>query len=124
MNYSFTVEVVGAGFDKPANAGYFTLRFPRVLKVHDDRSFRDAVSFAELQEMAKRCLEIPNAYIEDCILVLLTLSSICPPFLMSNRLPTPRLEWSETDIGGLLPQELFLQDLKTCCTELSRHGSS
>ena len=25
FNYPFTVEVVGAGFDKPANAGYFTL---------------------------------------------------------------------------------------------------
>jgi DNA ligase-4 len=53
----FVVEVVGAGFDKPANVGYFTLRFPRVLKVHEDRSFRDTVSFEELQGMAQRCLE-------------------------------------------------------------------
>lgn len=56
----FVVEVTGAGFDKPANAGYFTLRFPRVLKVHDDRLSRDTVNFAELQEMAKRCIEIPD----------------------------------------------------------------
>ncbi|KAG7130939.1 DNA ligase 4 like protein [Verticillium longisporum] len=34
----FIVEVVGAGFDKPANSPYFTLRFPRVLKIHDDRA--------------------------------------------------------------------------------------
>ena len=60
FSHPFTVDVIGAGFDKPANAGYFTLRFPRVLKVHDDRSFRDTVNFSELQEMAKRCLEIPD----------------------------------------------------------------
>ncbi|KFA81692.1 hypothetical protein S40288_08085 [Stachybotrys chartarum IBT 40288] len=50
FKYPFTVEVVGAGFDKPANAEYFTLRFPRVLKVHEDRSFRHAASFEELDE--------------------------------------------------------------------------
>ncbi|KAH6871139.1 hypothetical protein B0T10DRAFT_533639 [Thelonectria olida] len=60
FKHPFIVEVVGAGFDKPANVGYFTLRFPRVLKVHEDRSFRDTISFEELQEMAQRCLEIPD----------------------------------------------------------------
>ncbi|KAH7124304.1 hypothetical protein EDB81DRAFT_912433 [Dactylonectria macrodidyma] len=44
----------------PANVGYFALRFPRVLKVHEDRSFRDTISFEELQKMALRCLEIPD----------------------------------------------------------------
>ncbi|KAH6881050.1 hypothetical protein B0T10DRAFT_580829 [Thelonectria olida] len=53
FKHPFTVEV-------PANVGYFTLRFPRVLKVHEDRSFRDTISFEELQEMAQRCLEIPD----------------------------------------------------------------
>ncbi|KFA77702.1 hypothetical protein S40288_10262 [Stachybotrys chartarum IBT 40288] len=56
----FIVEVVSAGFDKPANVGYFTLRFPRVLKVHEDRSFRDTVGFEELQGTAQRCLEIAD----------------------------------------------------------------
>ncbi|KEY71888.1 hypothetical protein S7711_09756 [Stachybotrys chartarum IBT 7711] len=37
----FTVELVGAGFAKPANA-------------------RDTISFKELQEMAKRCVEMPD----------------------------------------------------------------
>ncbi|KAH7110965.1 hypothetical protein EDB81DRAFT_831389 [Dactylonectria macrodidyma] len=60
FQHPFIVEVVGAGFDKPANVGYFALRFPRVLKVHEDRSFRDTISFEELQEMAQRCLEIPD----------------------------------------------------------------
>ena len=48
----FSVELMGAGFDKPANARYFVLRFPRVLKIHNDRSFKETVSFKELQEMA------------------------------------------------------------------------
>lgn len=41
----FVVELMGAGFDKPANARFFTLRFPRVLKIHEDRSFKETVSF-------------------------------------------------------------------------------
>lgn len=32
------VEVVGAGFDRPPNAQYLTLRFPHIVKVHHDRS--------------------------------------------------------------------------------------
>jgi DNA ligase-4 len=56
----FMVEVVGAGFDKPANTRHYTLRFPRVLKIHEDRSLRDVVSFEELQEMAQSCLGIPR----------------------------------------------------------------
>jgi len=36
---------MGAGFDKPANARYFALRFPRMLKIHGDRSLKDTISF-------------------------------------------------------------------------------
>jgi DNA ligase-4 len=50
----FLIELMGAGFDKPANARYFALRFPRVLKIHNDRSFKETVSFEELQEIASR----------------------------------------------------------------------
>jgi DNA ligase-4 len=56
----FTVEVAGAGFAKPANAWYYTLRFPRVFKVHNDLSFRGIISFKELREMVRRCLDIPD----------------------------------------------------------------
>jgi DNA ligase-4 len=51
---------VGAGFDKSANARYFALRFPGVLKIHRDRSFKDATSFEELQTMAKQCSKVPE----------------------------------------------------------------
>ena len=52
-------EVMGAGFDKPENKRYYTLRFPRVIKIHWDRSCEDTVSFAELQRMADRANRIP-----------------------------------------------------------------
>jgi DNA ligase 4 len=45
---SFLVKLMGAGFDKPANAEYFILRFLRVLKIHNNRSFKETVSFEEL----------------------------------------------------------------------------
>jgi hypothetical protein len=54
----FSVELMGAEFDKPANTRYFTLRFPRMLKIHGDRSFKDTISFEELQQMAKRDSEV------------------------------------------------------------------
>ena len=47
------VEVVGAGFDRPADARYLTLRFPRIVKVHHDRSLDDAINFTEYQSMAE-----------------------------------------------------------------------
>lgn len=60
FTHPYIVELVGAGFDKPANTAYYTLRFPRVLKIHDDRSFGDTISFKELQEMAQNCLAMPE----------------------------------------------------------------
>lgn len=47
------VEVIGAGFDKPADTRFFNLRFPRIQKVHGDRPFQDALSFAEYQRLAE-----------------------------------------------------------------------
>ncbi|KAL8815646.1 MAG: hypothetical protein Q9223_005233 [Gallowayella weberi] len=55
----FVVDVVGAGFEKEANRDYFTLRFPRALKLHSDRDWKDSVSFDELQEMAKLTTTVP-----------------------------------------------------------------
>lgn len=55
----FVFEVLGSGFDKPSNRNYFTLRFPRVLKIHWDRDFKDTVGFDELQEMADEARKVP-----------------------------------------------------------------
>lgn len=49
----FVVEMMGSGFEKPSGARYFTLRFPRVVKIHWDRKLEEAASFSELQLLAE-----------------------------------------------------------------------
>ncbi|KAL8774623.1 MAG: hypothetical protein Q9194_003995 [Teloschistes cf. exilis] len=49
----FVLDVMGAGFDKEPSRGYFTLRFPRALRIHGDRNWKACVGFDELQGMAK-----------------------------------------------------------------------
>ena len=46
------VEVIGAGFDRPSNGNFLSLRFPRIVKVHEDRSIQDALDFDEYQRLA------------------------------------------------------------------------
>jgi len=60
FKHPFVVDVMGAGFDKPANTRYFALRFPRVQKIHQDRTFKDTVSFDELQKLARQSTEVPE----------------------------------------------------------------
>ncbi|KAL8777737.1 MAG: hypothetical protein Q9213_007729 [Squamulea squamosa] len=55
----FVFDVVGAGFDKEGNRDYFTLRFPRAIKIHTDRDWKDSVSFDELQQMAEVSRTVP-----------------------------------------------------------------
>lgn len=56
----FIVEVLGAGFEKPPNTDYYMLRFPRIIKIHHDRSYEDVVSFSALQSMAKESFKQPD----------------------------------------------------------------
>ncbi|MCJ1473550.1 hypothetical protein MMC13_002201 [Lambiella insularis] len=53
-------EVKGSGFDKPSNADYYALRFPRLVKIHWDRTIRETVSFDELQKMAHQAMTAPE----------------------------------------------------------------
>jgi len=52
------VEVVGAGFDRPANQRFLTLRFPRIVKVHRDRTFKDSLDFMEYQRLAQESMAL------------------------------------------------------------------
>ncbi|RAL16821.1 ATP dependent DNA ligase domain protein, partial [Aspergillus homomorphus CBS 101889] len=61
----FVVEVLGSGFEKPSNAGYFTLRFPRITKIHWDRAFEDAASYAELQQLAEDARAAPSDDLDE-----------------------------------------------------------
>lgn len=61
----FVVEMLGSGFEKPSGARYFTLRFPRILKVHSDRTMEDAASFCELQILAEDARAVPLDELEE-----------------------------------------------------------
>jgi DNA ligase 4 len=54
FKHLFVAKVIGAGFDKPANARCYALRFSRVQKIYHDRIYKDTVSFDELQEIARK----------------------------------------------------------------------
>ncbi|KAE9968920.1 hypothetical protein BLS_005608 [Venturia inaequalis] len=54
------VEVLGSSYEKPSNKAYYMLRHPRILKVHLDRSWKETVSFDELQEEADKALKLPQ----------------------------------------------------------------
>ena len=56
----FICEVAGSGFEKASNSDVFTLRFPRVLKIHWDRDWKHAVSVIELQGMAATACVVPS----------------------------------------------------------------
>ena len=56
----FVFDVAGSGFDKAPNHEIFTLRFPRVLKLHRDRDWRQTVGLDELQAMAVEAMTIPR----------------------------------------------------------------
>ena len=45
-------EVLGSGFEKPSNSSHLMLRHARVKKLHQDRTWKDCVSFEELQAQA------------------------------------------------------------------------
>jgi DNA ligase 4 len=48
----FVVEILGSGYDKNSGCSFWTLRFPRLTKIHYDRTEADTMSFSELQQAA------------------------------------------------------------------------
>ncbi|KAL8821358.1 MAG: hypothetical protein Q9191_007323 [Dirinaria sp. TL-2023a] len=56
----FIFEVMGGGFVKLANSEYHVLRWPRVLKMHEDRQWEKCVTLDELQRMAKDAATVPH----------------------------------------------------------------
>ncbi|EEQ89404.1 DNA ligase (ATP) [Blastomyces dermatitidis ER-3] len=117
----FVVEMVGSGFEKPAGVNYFTLRFPRVLKIHMDRDVEDATTLKELQELAEAANSVPTDELSQEVAWLadrlgevdgksgyiidssdhssLSPASIIPPNDMDN-------EQSDTSLGPLAMNEL------------------
>ena len=56
----FVFDIAGSGFDKSPNRDIFTLRFPRVIKVHFDRNWNESVDLEELQQMATEARTVPT----------------------------------------------------------------
>jgi DNA ligase-4 len=54
-------EVVGSKFAKASGSNFYMLIFPRVIKLHQDRTVMDCPSFQELQEQAGGSITIPDA---------------------------------------------------------------
>jgi DNA ligase-4 len=61
----FIVEMLGSGFEKPSGARYFTLRFPRILKIHSDRTLEECTSFQELLLSAEDARAVPADELEE-----------------------------------------------------------
>ncbi|KAJ5181285.1 Nucleic acid-binding OB-fold [Penicillium cf. griseofulvum] len=61
----FIVEMLGSGFEKPSGARYFTLRFPRILKIHSDRTLEECTSFQELLLSAEDARAVPVDELEE-----------------------------------------------------------
>ena len=56
----FVFEIMGGGFVKLANSEHYVLRWPRVLKIHQDRTWKECVSLDELQHLAIQASTVPD----------------------------------------------------------------
>lgn len=56
----FVFDVTGAGFEKEPNRDYYSLRFPRAIKIHSDRDWKASTGFDELQQMARVARTVPE----------------------------------------------------------------
>lgn len=63
----FVFDVAGSGFDKSPSRDIFTLRFPRLMKVHLNRDWRETVDVDELQHMATEARTVPTGDLSDDI---------------------------------------------------------
>lgn len=61
----FVFEIMGGGFEKPTNCSFYIPRHPRVCKIHWERSYLEAMSFAELQVAATEALKVGGEDYED-----------------------------------------------------------
>lgn len=53
-------EMTCFSFHKAPNTGFWSLRFPYVSKIHSDRTWKDCITFQELQELAEEELKCPE----------------------------------------------------------------
>ena len=61
----FVFDVAGSGFDRSPNRDFFTLRFPRLMKIRLDRNWKETVDLDELQQMATEARTVPTRDLAD-----------------------------------------------------------
>lgn len=54
-------ELMGGGFDKSLDTPFYILRWPRVVKIHYDRDWKNALGFDEVQDMAEEAVRISGS---------------------------------------------------------------
>ena len=57
----FVAEILGGGFEQLQNESFEMLRHPRVRKIHNDRTWEDCVTMADLNRLAEEKWTIPDA---------------------------------------------------------------
>lgn len=50
----FVIELIDAGFDRPADINYWILQFSWIQKIHHNHIWKDMISFVELQDMTHK----------------------------------------------------------------------
>ncbi|OQE35532.1 hypothetical protein PENCOP_c013G06654 [Penicillium coprophilum] len=93
----FVVEMLGSGFEKPSGARYFTLRFPRILKIHSDRTLEECTSFQELVLAAENARAVPADELEEREKWSQRLKAASGLHQYSERSPSPEATCSDTD---------------------------
>ncbi|KAK5203019.1 hypothetical protein LTR41_011243 [Exophiala xenobiotica] len=101
------VEVVWAGFDRPANQRFLTLRFPRIVKIHQDRTFKDTPDFTEYQRLAQESMALMAE--EDVSSPVQCVESVCLALTPSIDSGTESEDDDENETGkDRNPDEEFL----------------
>ena len=87
----FVFEILGSGFSKPSNSNFLMLRHPRVTKLHEDRTWKDCVSFPDLQEQAAAARALPmDSESQETRRMIAKLEKKCKKKVERQRTATPR----------------------------------
>ena len=110
----FVFDVAGSGFDRSPNRDFFTLRFPRLMKVRLDRSWKETVDLDELQHMAAEARTVPTGNLSDEVTDWIEkLNNI--DYGARGKIPS----WDPTD-DEEDEHSLFIPDVKASSTKVNR----
>lgn len=97
----FVFEVLGSGFEQPSNTNFLMLRHPRVKKLHEDRTWRDCITFQELQEQGRKSRAAPDdSESQETRRWIHKLESSCRKKFEREKSNTPRSSTAKTSTPG------------------------